>query len=196
MVCSSVNRRRSLRLSKTLRRLQMQLDVTTELTAHSVSSPGPGTFSQLLFFGNQIPANFTQPFRVGTLTFLNGTIVNDACRKSNRFGERLYWRRSPDGSDPSGACHLDHDGRGSCTWIGLCPTQVIVVHDSDPRWTKGGGPRLAKTASREPTLFVRLQSRRQPRILHMEVDSSISNSVPGHFGRGPRGRGASLRWPL
>jgi hypothetical protein len=31
------------------------------------------SFSELIFFGGQVPANVTQPFQAGVLTFLNGT---------------------------------------------------------------------------------------------------------------------------
>lgn len=37
------------------------------------SPPGSDTFSELDFFGAQIPANVNQPFLVGRITYLNGT---------------------------------------------------------------------------------------------------------------------------
>jgi hypothetical protein len=51
----------------------MQLTGSALNWGASAGNSGPTTFSTLAFFGAPIPANYTTPFQIGTLTFSNGT---------------------------------------------------------------------------------------------------------------------------
>jgi PEP-CTERM motif-containing protein len=130
----------------------------------SSGNSGPGTFSDLIFFGNAIPADLTLPFELGTITFANGT----SDLNSLIFGATLSFyanSASPEtflGSDQviitttsniAGAQPVDNDYINICgDSSNICTSSIEAVES-----TEGGSGITVNLSGRivgDPVLFL------------------------------------------